>query len=297
MLKFLIIPSLFFSVFLILFLPVVNAATIVVSIPPLASALKPLLSENDKIVVLLPANQSPHHFSLKPSHLIEIAKADLLISVGVGVDDWAGKAFANQQLRNKTPHIIFAQVEGVTLLSRSKKGGSHSHHHHAHNHGTANYDPHLWLDLDNIKALLETVSKTDLAVSKEKLANELKKLSQLDEENKRILEPVQQVAFLIEHPAFNYFEKKYQLNNVGSIELNESGTSLKHMIKLQQKIETENVRCIFKSAHTSSKKVATLLGSNNTAINIETLNPMGSKDLVTTQVFTNLVQQYLRCLQ
>src|SRR5690554_3758242 len=65
---------------------------LVVSIPPLAMMVAPLLEPIDEIQVLLTPGATPHGFQLKPSHLKAMAGADLVLSVGTGVDGWLAKS-------------------------------------------------------------------------------------------------------------------------------------------------------------------------------------------------------------
>ena len=262
------------------------AKTVVVTIPPLASAIKPLLNKSDKVVVLLSENQSAHHFSLKPSHLYSLAKADLIISVGLGLDDWAGKAIE----RSGVKHISLSEVDGVKLLDANAKKQGHEHHHEHHK----NVDPHLWLDIDNIKQLAVKVSSE--IKTKHKLVSWLEQLDTANKDINNRLQKIKNKPFLVQHAGFQYFEKKYNLTNLGAVQTNDAGAGLKKILALRKKMEKESIRCIFTSPHGSTKQVAALVSGLKQSVKIVTLNAMGAPNLNTVQVMQDLTQRYLQCL-
>lgn len=162
--------------------------TVAVTIPPLAGMIAPLLSDHDKVEVLLQEGASPHGFSLKPSHLKLMKHADLALMIGSPVDAWAHKSFA--QYPQKT--LVLNQLAGIERLPFRKGGlwekkrlvtSSTATHYstHAkpagqnhdvnvddsapsHVHGydeqlsshseTMKYDGHLWMSIHNARQLI-----------------------------------------------------------------------------------------------------------------------------------------------
>src|SRR6266404_3311839 len=64
---------------------------IAVSIFPLASLVEQLTGDWAEVVTLLPASASPHNPSFTPDQVRAVARADILIVVGMGLDPWAEK--------------------------------------------------------------------------------------------------------------------------------------------------------------------------------------------------------------
>jgi len=283
---------LFSFLFLVMFSLNLLAKTVVVTIPPLASAIKPLLSEDDKVVVLLGKNQSAHNFSLKPSHLFAIAKADLVISVGLGLDSWATKSIK----RSGVSHIEFSELDDIYLLETKQNADGYEHHDHDnHDHHGANYDPHLWLDIDNIKLLVSRVA-VELSVMDKLPAW----LESLDKANKNInlrLEAVKSKPFLVQHAGFQYFDRKYNLNNIGSIQSNDASVGLKTILALRKRITKRNVSCVFASPHGSTKQVKSLVRGLKQRVNIVTLSAIGDANLDTVKQMSDLTDAYLNCLK
>jgi len=279
-----VIWFLFLAVFWVVFSSNAAAKNIVVTIPPLASAIKPLLSPDDKVFVLLGKNQSPHHFSLKPSHLFTLAKADLIISVGLGLDEWANKAIASSD----ADKIVFSKLVGINFLEGYGHSHNHAHHHHV------DYDPHIWLDIDNIKVLATAVAKKISA--EHKITNWLQQLTEADKNIASQLAGVKNKPFLVQHAGFQYFERRYQLDNKGAIQTNDSGTSLRKILSLRKKISQHSINCIFTSSHGSKKQVSSLVKSSADKINTVELNALGDKNKNTVLIMQSLTKDYLACL-
>jgi len=276
-----IVSVLFLGLFLSLASFSALAKNIVVTIAPLASAIKPLLSSSDKLTVLLGNNQSAHHFSLKPSQLLAINRADLVISIGLGIDDWATKAIKN----SKAQHIVFSSLEG--MLIREVTTGSHNDQHHN------DFDPHLWLDLSNIQIFVKKMTKILSVPNKQQWLNRLAKTDKIIT-NK--LAKYKNTPFIVQHAGFQYFEKKHSLNNLGSIQTNDAGAGLQKIVKLRKRIEKQNVRCIFKSPHGSKKQITALIAELKHKVRVVEINAMGDKNLDTVQVMEQLMANYKQCL-
>lgn len=287
-----------------------SAATFVVTIPPLASAIKPLLTDDDQLVTLLPTGQSPHHFHLKPSHLAALEKADLILSVGAGIDEWAQKAIAN---KSTIAHIKMEKLPGLVVLPVRDRDDQHSdesshddhekHHHddHGHDHHHS-FDPHVWLSAENMQLMVAAVSqhmqqqfpaRKDELVKKEQAW--VAQIQQTDAMISQQLQGVQKQPFLVLHDAFQYFEQRYQLKNVGSIQAPSGAkASLQKIMAVHRLIQQRQVKCIFKEPQLSKKQLQLL--TKDTQVKIGTLDPLGTSQQDYTTLLLNLAEQYSQCL-
>jgi len=290
----------------------VNALVVTVSIPPLAGMIAPLLSDEDELYVLLKPGVSPHGFQLRPSHLRKIQNSDLVLSVGSAVDAWIQKPI---QSMNKT-NLSMNTIPRVTLLPLRQGGlwdlnDQHTHLHEHHNgepEEKATVDGHLWMSVENVLVTIEAVSQQLKILQPEKAkAIELRtsrwlaKINLADQDIMSLLAPVKHLPYLVLHDAFQYFEKHYQLNGVGSIRLNpEIPPSLKRIHQLRQRIETGNVTCVFKEPQFSEKRLMSV--TSGLKLKVGMLDPMGSlyiknKPYLLYEEFLRLMaKQFLNCL-
>lgn len=107
---------------------------IVTSITPLASIIAMLVKDQAEIVAIANNNDCPHHYNLRPSDLKKVKNADIVFYIDEQFDGFAGKLM-NGHSKNV---IKISNFHGLRIISNNS------------------YDNwHIWLDLDNVKLLLE----------------------------------------------------------------------------------------------------------------------------------------------
>ncbi|OZG32090.1 metal ABC transporter substrate-binding protein [Rickettsia endosymbiont of Culicoides newsteadi] len=107
---------------------------IVTSITPLASIIAMLVKDQAEIVAIANNNDCPHHYNLRPSDLKKVKNADIVFYIDEQFDGFAGKLM-NGHSKNV---IKISNFNGLRVISNNS------------------YDNwHIWLDLDNVKLLLE----------------------------------------------------------------------------------------------------------------------------------------------
>ena len=262
------------------------ALTVTVSIPPLAGMIAPLLGEDDQINVLLKTGMSPHSFQLRPSHLRTIQNSELVVSVGSSVDYWVNNPVESMSKR----HLRMMDVAGVQVLPLRSAGLWSEQDHDGHRHGDEPHeirdthqtvDGHIWLSVENAKALVRAVSlqlqalrPEQSAAIKQRTVQWLAQISQTDAEVNTLLMPVKQQPYLVLHDAFQYFEQRYQLNGVGAIRLSpDLPTSLKRIHQLRERIKAGKVVCVFKEPQFSTKRLRSV--TSGLDVKVGQLDPMG----------------------
>lgn len=286
-----------------------NALTVTVSVTPLAGIIAPLLGEKDSLKVVLKPGQSPHGFQMTPADMKRLASSDLLVWVDTPVDMWMKKAkdsvgvnaLAMHDLKGlveypvrqggvweKHDHNTHEAEEDHTTEHEGHGHDDHDEHNHEHEHEhetdeshALKIDGHLWMSVENAILLVKKVSQalqelspneaTQIAVREKQW---LSKLQQTDLKVKEQLQTVSQVPYMVLHDAFQYFEKRYQLNGVGSIQLNPAvSPSLKRVKVLRDKIAAGDVQCVFKEPQFPQSKVLTVTKGLN--VKIGSLDPLG----------------------
>lgn len=273
------------------------ALQVVVTIPPLAGLVKPLLADSDEVTVLLKPGLSPHGFQLKPSHLKALAQSDLLVSVGTPVDAWINKSSERLSITNlKMSQLASLQTypirnSGVWAEELYEEGGHHHHHdHHGHHHDhhaheALKYDGHLWMSMHNAQAYVKAVAKwlKTQQPSQAEAINQreqawLKQLQKTENDILNYLQPVKNYPYLVLHDAYQYFEKQFQLNGAGSVRLSpELSPSLKRIGALRQVMQERDVQCVFQEPQFPKKHVLSVV--RGLEVNVGMLNPMGTVHL------------------
>ncbi len=265
-----------------------SAPDVVVSIKPLHSLVAGVMQGVGTPLLLVKGGGSPHGYVLRPSEARALAKAQLVVWVGEGLESFLQKPLATfgkgaNQLK------LSEQLRGKLLTKR--QGGSWEKHAHQHadkegatesniQHQSA--DLHLWLDPMLAKQIViltdKRLSKIDPAHRSQYESNTvalLKKLDQLDQKLRKQLAPVKNVPYIVFHSAYQYFESAYGLNAVGSITIDpERKPGAKKIKQIRQKIKQLDARCVFSEPQFKSRLIATII--EGTGAKTGTLDPLGA---------------------
>lgn len=134
---------------------------VVVTVPPLAGIIEPVLPEGATVDILVPPGVSPHGYQFRPSDLQRLARADLVVVNGLGVEEGLERALERGRSEERA-EIVFADVVGVEPGENA--GGSGHGHNHSHGHGhcsacSSTVDIHLWFDPELAKQLQTAVAE------------------------------------------------------------------------------------------------------------------------------------------
>lgn len=319
-----------------------HALQVTVTIPPLAAMVKPYLTPDDTLTVLLSPGASPHGFQFRPSHLTALNEADLILTVGSGVDRWADKAIRQMMAErvasadDKAPTpvwVVMQKQPGLAVLPKRATadggdGDAHQHGHEAHDahdshgheetetqenqiHGDAQtvaplkMDGHTWLSVHNAGLMIEAIG---VAIAKLKpqeaeriraqQETNLVALAEADQAIQTQLASVEKVPYLVLHDAFQYFEKRYHLNNQGAIQVSaEVKPSVKRVLALRQRIQSNGIQCVFKEPQFSDKQLRYI--TRGLDVKIGELDPLGRNQSHQSypEFIQGLAMQYRACLE
>lgn len=266
--------------YLLLMFPIAAfSLNIVSSIAPLNALADGVTQGVTTTTLLVPPNASHHHYALKPSDARALHNADVVIWIGHSLETYLEKPIAN--LASNTTVITIETLPNLTLYSPRQTKDWQSHlDQHSHAHPTS-IDPHLWLDPQNAivitQAIADILSQHDRAQAKiyqQNAENMMQKLTALDKSLAAELASVKDIPFLVFHDGYQYFEKHYQLNGVGSISVDSDlPPSVKRLHALHQQIQQEKISCLFAEPGTSSAIIATL--QRDAGVKIGELDTMG----------------------
>ena len=135
--------------------------------------------------------------------------------------------------------------------SHAKKEDGHDDHdnHDGHNHGE--FDPHIWLDPINAKAILnemvEHLIENDAANASIYKKNLDKALNELDKLTMNVMTDLNKsTASIVFHDAYQYFEERFNVNVLGAFTVNTDVMPGAEQLKeIREIIEHDNVSCVF----------------------------------------------------
>ena len=264
------------------FTPANAELKVVTSIKPIHSLASYLMDGIGKPELIVDGYGSPHGFSMKPSHAKMLQNADLIFWVGEDLENFLEKPL--KSIAKKAEKIELIEIKGLNVLKfrernifdehdhghddHGKKEDDHDDHdhddhgkkeehddhddhdgHEGHAHGE--FDPHIWLDTMNAKAMLNEMTE-HLIENDPK--NEAKYKSNLDKALKDIdkltievmTELNNSVSSIVFHDAYQYFEKRFNVNVLGAFTVNtDVMPGAEQLAEIREIIEHDKVACVF----------------------------------------------------
>ncbi|MCW8854950.1 MAG: zinc ABC transporter substrate-binding protein [Gammaproteobacteria bacterium] len=261
--------------FLTPFHAVAEPPSILVTLKPIHSLVSNLTRGITQPRLLIDGIQSPHDFQLKPSDRRKIAHADIIVYVSDSIESYIpeiSNTFNEQQMV-----IAVDKMPGIKLLA-ARSTDEHSDHHHHH----SDIDGHIWLSIDNAKAIshhlyTELIShdpehQTIYLQNKNQL---IEKLQQLKSGISDKLSTVKQKPYLTFHDAFQYFESEFELTGSHFVTSSpEHISGIQSIRRLKKLIYAEHINCIYYEPPQLPGIVHTL--KENTSAHTLPLDPVGT---------------------
>jgi ABC-type Zn uptake system ZnuABC Zn-binding protein ZnuA len=227
----------------------------------------------DAVVETLPsASVGPHDFQFRPSDLRRLARADVVVMNGLGVDGWMDKALRNNSAKpglrvvtvadglkgqwiSEVPELEVRSAEKEDSKAGRRSGGrtEEQDHHNHHDHADHGPNPHLWLDpvfarhgVSNILESLVALDPEHADGYRSRAAAYLEELEGLDAEIRSTVARLQDRRIVTFHDAFPYFCRRYGLELVGVVEEVPSvEPSPRYLSELVAAIRKSKVRVVF----------------------------------------------------
>lgn len=283
---------------------------VVATIKPIHSLVAQVMSGVASPRLLVEGAASPHTYALKPSDARALHSAQLVFRVSADLEPFTRKIVAS--LPSTVTVVTLKDASGVATLAQrtgdtferhaheeeedheSAPSDAHNDHdHHGDNHDGDDHDDHgdhaegttdshIWLDPDNAKAMTRAIAdalaKTYPEHKETFEANASKALSEIDATSADItheLEPLKGVPFVVFHDAYQYFERRFGINAIGSITVSpDIQPSAKRLTAIREKIRALGAECVFAEPQFKSKLVDAVI--EGTKARAGTLDPEGA---------------------
>lgn len=256
---------------------------VVVSIKPIHSLTAVIMAGVASPQLLIKGAGTPHGYSMRPSEARMLADADLVIWVGEDLETFLVRPLAN--LGGHAHQLELAHHLESKMLPIREGGtweGHDAHGHDKHGHDQEDLDYHLWtspiLAKDIVTLIAEQLMTVDPAHAATYAANAASLISQLDQlyhEVKNQLRPVTKVPYIVFHDAYQYFERDFGLNAVGSVTIDtERSPGVRRVQDVRDKITELNARAVFSEPQFQSRIVATVLEGTGAVDGV--LDPLGA---------------------
>lgn len=292
---------------------------VIVSIPPLKGLVTLLLEGLDsKVETLIPVGVSEHGYEIPASKLASLAKADIVVYVGRGLEPQVSKFLAEHPKAGREV-VKFADL--ITKDAGHKEGdgdadqnaapedkkddqasdhddSAENHTDDGHHHDHDN-DPHLWLDPHNVKKLIPGVREaierllvargelTDSARAQLNATQEktLLRIDEIDAAYAKTLAKATDRTIVVAHDAYTLLAERYGLTTVAIAGLNASEPTMKDVRLAIEAVKEQGTKVVFvepQLSRSAGDRVAKATGAK-----VLVLDPIGGEDWFAT-MSTNL---------
>ena len=239
-----------------------------VSILPQEYFVKQIAGDAVEVNVMVGKGADPHTYEPKPKQMTALEKSDLYFAIGIEFEEaWLPKfqkSYPNLKIVKTDAGVEKIKFEG------HHEHADHDHHDHEHHHGE--FDPHIWLDpvsvkiqAKNIAAALSEKYPENKALFEANLAKFEAKLDELDGFIKSTLANVKNREFIVYHPSWGYFAKRYDLEQI-AIEVDGKEPKPAELKELIEEAKEHGVKVIFVAPQFSKKAAQTVAKESGASV-------------------------------
>jgi len=230
--------------------PAYAKINVVASLPDLAAMAREIGGDKVEVTCIGRPNEDPHYVQAKPSFIVTLNKADLLIENGLQLEIGWLPALVDQtrnaKIRVGAPGRVVA-VEGVPLLEVPTEAVTRAMG-DVHPGG----NPHFTIDPERGKLVARNICEGMIRVSPQDAdafrANLDRLLARIDSalaECQKVMEPYRGMKVVTYHKSLTYFCERFGLNEIGTIEPKPGiPPSPSHVTDLINQMKLENVKLI-----------------------------------------------------
>mgnify|MGYP000126735887 CR=1 FL=1 len=301
----------------------VVAENVVAAVPKVAVDIAPIHSLVSQVMegvgqpdLLIPAEASPHEYTLRPSQAKALSDADIVFWTNEALTPWLEKALDN--IAHSAQKVELLALEGTVTHSYREGATFESHEHHNEEHSTEEehheetehhddhdeVDPHAWLDPQNAKTWLakmaQILGKRDPAnahIYAENAAKAVIKLDVLIHSTQSAIDTIGEPKFIVFHDAYQYFEKRFGISAAGSISVGDAEDPSPARIKeIQNTVNELGVTCVFTEPQFNPGLVRNVFeGTKVTTMGV--MDPLGSDIKIGSNHYFRLIESMTNSLK
>ncbi|MEA1865130.1 MAG: zinc ABC transporter substrate-binding protein [Euryarchaeota archaeon] len=208
---------------------------IIVSILPQKEFVERIGGEKVDVTVMIPPGASPATYELSPGQLQGVSRAKLYVRIGHIPFE---KAWMEKIKSVNSDMQVVDSSEGIEIIGN---------------------DPHIWLSPALARTQVEYISDALIEIdpdNREYYARNkedyLKDLLDLDEDIRNNLSEIKNRKFMVYHPAWGYFARDYQLEQV-PIEIEGKEPSASDLVRLTDTARANNITAVFAAPQFNSE--------------------------------------------
>jgi len=237
--------------------------TVFVSVPPQMEAVQKIAGENVQLEVLVPPGMNPENYTLNAKRISSLSRADAVFLIGVAFE----KVLRSRLEGTLKAGVLIDTREGMTLRQMEE-----------HDHGGHGWDPHAWLNPENMQVharhVEQALSRLDperRELYQQRCEAYCRELQSLKQQLDAMLGKFNGRKVLVVHPAFGYLLDIYGIGQL-AVEQDGKEPGARRLSELLRTAKSENHRVIFTQPQFSDKSARILM--QNLKGSIVSLDPL-----------------------
>lgn len=283
-----------------------NKIHIVTTILPLYDIALNIGGDRAEVHNLLPAGASPHSYAPSVDDSMAVEKADLVLMMGLQLDDWIKKVADTSGGAKKGRIIIVSN--GIKTLKLPEEHGLmkeeiHKHEHgDEHQHHAGDVDNHLWMDPVRMKEMAKNVLNSlvelkpqDREFFENNYNNYAARLDELDSKYANELSKFKKKHFVTFHGFLNYTADRYGMKQVAVIATSPGKQpDPKHIAEVVDILKSKGVKVVFAEPQFSPKASELIVSEIGGKITV--IDPIGSLEDPERNTYINNMETNLKGL-
>ena len=235
---------------------------VVVSIGPEMEWANAVGGDKVDVTLMVPANADPHTYEPLPNQLTQVSNAKMYVEIGSPLEFETNYM---DKIRATNPNMLIVNAsQGIQLIPNSAENE------------TDTMDPHDWVDPKNAKIMVNNiynglvqVDPADKDYFQKNREQYLHQLDELDRNTTDLLKGKQETDILVYHPAFGYYAKDYNLNQVGAM-INDEEPSPQRIAMMVNVAKQNNITVVYSEPQYDPKfmqSIASQVGAQVLTVN------------------------------
>ncbi len=253
---------------------------VVTTIKPIHSLVAGVMDGLGSPSLIVDGSNSPHNFSLKPSHAKMIEDAEIIFWVGEDLETFMIKPL--ESIANNATKVSFMDLDSIIKLKFKEEnileveGYDDDHDKHA----DGEFDAHIWLDPKNAIEIVNEIAKTLSLKDPNKKNVYYSNAEKLNHSLNELIEKInlsinKDARFIVFHDAYQYFEKRFDVSSAGALILNEEALpSAKKVSEIHKIIKKQNINCIISEPQFNPNIIKSI--AQDSSILTRSFDPLGS---------------------
>jgi zinc/manganese transport system substrate-binding protein len=248
---------------------------------PVTNFTKAVAGDRAEVTQLLPTNVGPHDYQAKPEDVQKLARGNVLVKNGLGMEEFLENLLKNAE--NANLKVIDSSKDIQPIANEEK----HEHHDHEktseakHDHGA--FNPHIYLDpkraikqVENIRDGLITADPEGKTTYEKNATAYIEKIKQLDGEIAQKLRPFAGKTFVTYHDFAPYFAQSYNLKAEFLVDVPEENASPEDVKRVISATQQSNLKTLLTEPQAVGSPFAAL--AKDLKVQVSTFDPLETSD-------------------